>query len=389
MVVPTIPIKPEGLAENTSVNEITGYDGRSDAHFKDIGAIESTWVKYDANGGSFGLSPLSAYNGSEYYEANNENKFTTYYDMGYIGRTSSVKSESDVAISKQGYVFLGWSTNPAATVADSTYAQGTALTHVKENLTLYAVWELEEYDVTYDGNGHTSGIEPEDIMNSYQGNELVTVLDEGTLERENWSFIEWNTKANGSGVSYNANDTFAITEDTTLYAQWDENDKFTVLYDGNGNSEGTAPVDAGSPYYANSNIVIMDKATLVRDGYSFVEWNTKADGSGNAYKPGDSIEVQTNIVLYAQWKKIPVVIPVTPVDPDPIDPVDPVDPTDPAKPDTPKTPSISGNDTSPEKAADVETGDLTNTQNLLFLVVVSIGLLGGVFAVQRKRKLNK
>lgn len=66
-----------------------------------------------------------------------------------------------------------------------------------------------------------------------------------------------------------------------------------------------------------------------------------------------------------------------------------MDPTDPVKPDTPKTPSISGNDTSPEKAADVETGDLTNTQNLLFLLVVSIGLLGGVIAVQRKRKLNK
>lgn len=389
MIVPTIPIKPEGLAENTSANEITGYDGRSDAHFKDIGAVESTWVKYDANGGTFGLSPLSAYNGSEYYEANNENLFATYYDVGFIGRTSSVKSESDVAISKPNYIFLGWSTDPTATVADSTYAQGAAITHVKENLTLYAVWELEEYDVTYNGNGHTSGIEPEDTLNSYQGNELVTVLDEGTLEKENWTFIAWNTKADGSGVSYNANDTFAITEDTTLYAQWDENDKFTVTYDGSGNSGGTVPVDAGSPYYANSNIIIMDKATLVRDGYRFVEWNTKADGSGIAYKPGDSFTVEDNIVLYAQWKKIPLVVPATPTQPDPVDPIEPVEPTKPATPDTPKTPSISGNDTPSDKAVDVETGDLTNTQNLLFLVMVSIGLLGGVMAMQRKRKLNK
>lgn len=46
-------------------------------------------------------------------------------------------------------------------------------------------------------------------------------------------------------------------------------------------------------------------ATVV-EGFSlansnFVSWNTKADGSGKTYNPGDEIEVTENVVLYAQW----------------------------------------------------------------------------------------
>lgn len=46
-------------------------------------------------------------------------------------------------------------------------------------------------------------------------------------------------------------------------------------------------------------------ATVV-EGFSlansnFVSWNTKADGSGRTYSPGDEIEVTENVVLYAQW----------------------------------------------------------------------------------------
>ena len=41
-----------------------------------------------------------------------------------------------------------------------------------------------------------------------------------------------------------------------------------------------------------------------RSGYEFVNWNTKADGTGTAYNPGDSITLNGKpVTLYAQWKR--------------------------------------------------------------------------------------
>ena len=37
-----------------------------------------------------------------------------------------------------------------------------------------------------------------------------------------YEFIEWNTKKNGNGTSYDAGDKVKLTGDLTLYAQWDE-----------------------------------------------------------------------------------------------------------------------------------------------------------------------
>lgn len=41
-------------------------------------------------------------------------------------------------------------------------------------------------------------------------------------EKAGYEFIEWNTKKNGNGTSYDAGDKIKLTEDLKLYAQWDE-----------------------------------------------------------------------------------------------------------------------------------------------------------------------
>ena len=43
---------------------------------------------------------------------------------------------------------------------------------------------------------------------------------------------------------------------------------------------------------------------FVRDGYEFIGWNTKADGTGNMLQPNQMIDVQKDITLYAQWKHV-------------------------------------------------------------------------------------
>ena len=47
-----------------------------------------------------------------------------------------------------------------------------------------------------------------------------------------------------------------------------------------------------------------DKPTL--DGYDFLGWNTKPDGSGEKYTPGQSITLTKDLTLYAQWSPEPM-----------------------------------------------------------------------------------
>lgn len=49
-----------------------------------------------------------------------------------------------------------------------------------------------------------------------------------------------------------------------------------------------------------------DKITLYKpskDGYRFVEWNTKKDGEGKSYDADEKIKLTDNITLYAQWEE--------------------------------------------------------------------------------------
>ena len=77
----------------------------------------------------------------------------------------------------------------------------------------------------------------------------------------------------------------------------DENDGFVgVVYDGNGGT-----YEGKDTYRLNSTNVLDN---MFRNGnYQFVEWNTKADGSGTSYHPDDTISFPAHgyVKLYAQW----------------------------------------------------------------------------------------
>jgi uncharacterized repeat protein (TIGR02543 family) len=69
--------------------------------------------------------------------------------------------------------------------------------------------------------------------------------------------------------------------------------KYTVQYnDTNGNKLKTKTVNKGKS---------IDLYEPTKDGYKFVEWNTKSDDSGNSYDEGDSVKINKDLTLYAQW----------------------------------------------------------------------------------------
>ena len=158
--------------------------------------------------------------------------------------------------------------------------------------------EIKEYQVklTYNANGGEGTIDPATAA----AGESVTVAENG-FTRDNYTFTGWNTQADGSGTAYSAGESFTLTEDTVLYAQWSKNApaQVNVSYDANG-GVGTMESVTGD---VGSEIVIQQSG-FTRSEYTFTGWNTQADGKGTAYKAGDSFTLtDKDTVLYAQWSK--------------------------------------------------------------------------------------
>lgn len=79
-----------------------------------------------------------------------------------------------------------------------------------------------------------------------------------------------------------------------------EEKAYDLAYDLNG-SEDKQTVDFATVEHVTETEVTTDKP--VRKGYSFVGWNTAADGSGTSYEAGAKVELSAPVTLYAQWKK--------------------------------------------------------------------------------------
>lgn len=75
--------------------------------------------------------------------------------------------------------------------------------------------------------------------------------------------------------------------------------KFTITYDAN---NGSNPPSATTFYYGKGATVTT--GTPSRSGYAFTGWNTQADGSGTAYSGGQTYTTNSNLKLYAQWRKL-------------------------------------------------------------------------------------
>jgi M6 family metalloprotease-like protein/uncharacterized repeat protein (TIGR02543 family) len=94
-----------------------------------------------------------------------------------------------------------------ATITEPNHA-GTA----SGNLTI-------AYNVTYQGNGNTSGSVPVD-QTKLQNVNLTLSTNSGGLSKTGYTFIGWNTDANGTGTSYAVGSNYSANASVTLYAQW-------------------------------------------------------------------------------------------------------------------------------------------------------------------------
>lgn len=244
-----------------------------------------------------------------------------------------------------------------------------------ETLVLQLIYDLNDYTLSYDGNGATSGDAPANEVGNMYTN--ITIAD-NPFEKDGFTFDGWKDQNN---VAYSEKEVLnGLTEDLVLYAQWKDKEKPTyIVYhfqeDLNGGynliktEELTASIGSAVnadvmtlphytlnasrsklngvvpsigtlflnvyydldkhtlDYYGNgadsgnmnsrtekySKEFDLDQNSFKKEGFEFIGWNTKIDGSGTAYKDKDHFKMLEDTDLYAQWEEKDEPIPPAPV----------------------------------------------------------------------------
>ena len=197
-----------------------------------------------------------------------------------------------------GYTFAGWATSPDGSGA--RYAPGARWT-ANGTLTLYAQWTPGQASLTYDGNGATGGkTDPQNGVTDQK----VNVRQNG-FTRDGYAFTGWNTQPDGRGQAWAPDAVWTLHGTGVLYARWRGNQQ-RLNYHGNGNTGGNTESQDG-----RTGDVLDTRANgFTRDGYEFVEWNTRADGTGDHYGKGSNGVAKWTMLpagndLYAIWQANP------------------------------------------------------------------------------------
>ena len=228
-------------------------------------------------------------------------KYTIIYNLdgGTATNDESYDVETDNITlnipTKEGYKFIGWSGTdltgnenetviiPKGSIGDREYTA-----HYTPNV----------YTIIFDSNTGIGNMANQDI----EYNEEVN-LKANAFTKTGYTFKKWNTEANGTGDSYNDEQeviNLATNGTVTLYAQWEEN-IYKVSFNANCELE-TEMEDQDFTYNERKTLT---QNSFIREGYTFLNWNTESDGTGNSYNDQQEVvNLVTNgtVTLYAQWK---------------------------------------------------------------------------------------
>ena len=120
---------------------------------------------------------------------------------------------SDQYYSRPGYKFDGFNTAPNGSGVQFQIGQSI---YVPSNITLYAQWTgIPSYMAVYDPNG---GVGPV-LYDVTDSNQEVTISNKG-FYRDGYTFDNYNTRSDGTGVIYVVGQKVRLTNHLFLYAQW-------------------------------------------------------------------------------------------------------------------------------------------------------------------------
>ena len=196
---------------------------------------------------------------------------------------------------RTAYIFKGWTgtdlteatmtvTIPASSIGDREYT---------------ATWEPIVYDITYDLAG--GAVDPAN-KDKYTIETADFTLVNPT--KTGYTFTGW-TGTDLSDKTMTVTVTTGHWGDRSYTATWEPN-PYKVRFDINGGDGTETMADMNFVYDAAQNLT---QNAFTRTGYTFKEWNSKADGTGTKYQDKQSVKNLTAVrdevvTLYAQWTPI-------------------------------------------------------------------------------------
>ena len=163
-----------------------------------------------------------------------------------------------------------------------------------------AYFAINNYQVSFNGNGNTSGSMSNQSFTYDQAQNLTA----NGYSKIGYSFAGWSTSANGSVEYSNSQSVSNLTSTNngtvTLYAVWTAN-TYTVTLDKQSGSGGSSSVTA------TYDSAMPEITPPERTGYSFKGYYTGTNGSGTKYYDNNGKSVQnwdktSNTTLYANWE---------------------------------------------------------------------------------------
>lgn len=222
----------------------------------------------------------------------------------YVETDSNINLSAPTVVSSTGgninYVFDGW-------YKDTSYSEKvvTVKPSNKTNVVLYAKW-LNKYTISFNSNGGTGTMSSINMVYGTAKNLTANSFSPKAENGYNITFAGWNTKKDGSGVSYENNQSVKNLTKTPngivmLYAQWKKTEK---VYNINYVLNKTGATNNNPSSYKisdvkNSSIKLYD---AVLKGYDFKGWSTTSDGKNTISRiPKYNGTEPKNYTLYAVW----------------------------------------------------------------------------------------
>jgi uncharacterized repeat protein (TIGR02543 family) len=192
---------------------------------------------------------------------------------------------------KNGYTFAGWYADPKYKKKVVRIEKGST-----GNKVLYAKWTVKKYTITYKLNG---GKNNKKNPSTYSIVSQKITLAKPT--RLGYTFKGWYKDAKFKTRVTDINK--GSKGNKTFYAKWSAN-TYKVKFNGNGASSGSMKALAKLTY---GKTYALTRNSYTRNGYSFVGWNTKPNGTGTYYSNGARVKNLTGsnngtVTLYAQWR---------------------------------------------------------------------------------------
>ena len=243
-------------------------------------------------------------NGNHYFKSDvNATSNKNVSTCNEEGETFSCSSDSTINITEDKWykvyddeVILSYVDSGDITINAKTMDKSNNYKSTDKNYSLYKIIFSRGTADTIDGQ--TNDIKKMCLVNKGETCTITSPI----IKKAGYDVVGWNTDSNAVTSTWSQNTSKNINKSET-YFPIVKLKAYTIKYNANGGSG--APSNQVKEH--NKNIT-LSTSKPTRTGYTFVNWNTSSAGNGTSYSTGATYSGNSDITMYAQWRRNRVII---------------------------------------------------------------------------------